>query len=391
MTRVMPPLPLLAGDVGTALFDVSRAVAQDVLLLAAAVTAVPAPTGDEQARSDLVASLMPGLGFHNVRQDEIGDVVGVLPGRISARQLLVAAHLDTVFPHKTVIEPSVGEQRSFGPGIGDNGLGLAAALMLPTMLQQSGVIPETDILVTGNVGEEGLGDLRGMKAVMDAHRNVGAVIALEGHNLGRVTHVAVGSRRFRVVVQGPGGHSWGDFGNPSAIEAAATIIAELAAIPLPKHPKTTLNVGTIAGGISVNTIAPEVEFLLDMRSVEAEPLQKLVDEVERTLNAVRAPITVHYESIGERPAGVVHPDSRIIRLASSILESIGIPPVGDASSTDANIPISRGIPAVCVGITTGGNVHREDEFINNAPVADGLYQLLALTVATSGYLAQGLL
>ncbi len=389
MSRVMPPIPLISGDIGAALFQVSRASARDVLALAAEITAIPAPTNQEQQRSEHVRHLMPELGFNNVSVDELGDVVGTVPGKISARQVLIAAHLDTVFPMSTPIAVEIGEERSTGPGIGDNGLGIATALMLPSLLRAAGVATETDILVTGNVGEEGLGDLRGLKAVMDSHSNVGAVIALEGHNLGRVTHVAVGSCRYRVTVHGPGGHSWGDHGNPSAIDAAARIISELSKLELSSHPKTTLNVGTIEGGISVNTIAPKVTFLLDLRSVEQESLARLTSRVLDCLNADRGAIRVEYERIGERPAGVVPAESRIIRLASSILESIGIQPVGDASSTDANIPISRGIPSVCIGLTTGGNVHREDEFIENAPLANGLYQFLALTVAVSGFLSQG--
>lgn len=386
---MIPPIPLVAGDIGAALYNVSRGMAGEVIALAAEITAIPAPTNAELARSERIRQLMPTLGFHNVAVDDIGDVVGTLPGKLSARKVLIAAHIDTVFPASTPMLVSVGSDQSFGPGIGDNGIGIASALMLPTMLQRAGVTTETDILVTGNVGEEGLGDLRGMKAVMDAHSDVGAVIALEGHNLGRVTHVAVGSRRYRVTVEGPGGHSWGDHGNPSAIDAAARIINELTSMSLPTHPKTTLNVGMIEGGISVNTIAPRVEFLLDLRSVEEEPLQKLAADVERALRRNRESICISFEIIGERPAGVVKTESRIIRLASTILESIGINPVGDASSTDANIPISREIPAVCIGITTGGNVHREDEYIDNAPVSDGLYQFLALTVSVSGYLGLG--
>ncbi len=386
---MIPPIPLVAGDVGAALYDVSRAMAGEVIALAAEITAIPSPTNAERARSERISVMMPALGFEDVVVDDIGDVVGRLAGKLGARKLLIAAHIDTVFPASTPISISVGEDRSCGPGIGDNGIGISTALLLPTMLQRAGVTTETEILVTGNVGEEGLGDLRGMKSVMDAHRDVGAVIALEGHNLGRVTHVAVGSRRYRVRVEGPGGHSWGDHGNPSAIDAAARIITELTSMTLPSHPKTTLNVGTIEGGISVNTIAPRVEFLLDLRSVEEEPLERLTGDVEAMLGRARESIDVSFEVIGERPAGVVRTESRIIRLASTILESIGINPVGDASSTDANIPISRGIPAVCIGITTGGNVHREDEYIDNAPVADGLYQFLALTVSVSGYLGLG--
>jgi acetylornithine deacetylase/succinyl-diaminopimelate desuccinylase-like protein len=302
--------------------------------------------------------------------------------------VLIAGHIDTVFPIDTPLSIHVGSTRSFGPGIGDNSLGVAAALKIPAMLARANVQTATDLIVTGNVGEEGLGNLRGMKAVMDANPKVGAVIALEGHNLGRVTHVAVGSRRYRVKVTGPGGHSWGDYGHSSAIHSVAEIVSRLASIELPVNPKTTLNVGTIEGGISVNTIAPTASFLLDVRSVDGDTLARLSEQVEDAFEATAADVDVTFEIIGERPAGVVETDSRIIRLASSILESIGIQPVGDASSTDANIPISRGIPAVCIGLTTGGNVHREDEFIDNGPVADGLYQMLALTVTVSAFLSQ---
>lgn len=386
---MIPPVPLIAGDVGAALYDVSRSAAANVLALAAELTRIPAPTNEESLRSARIREMMPTLGFDNVVTDEIGDVVGTIRGHLSARQLLIAAHIDTVFPATTGISPEVGVERSTGPGIGDNGLGIATAMMLPIMLKQASIVPETDVLVTGNVGEEGLGDLRGMKAVLDDNPGVGAVIALEGHNLGRVTHVAVGSKRYRITVCGPGGHSWGDHGNPSAIDAAAKIVTELTALELPTHPKTTLNVGTIRGGISVNTIAPTVEILLDLRSIEEDSLAELAEAVEACLRRQRNGVEVTFETIGERPAGIVKPESRIIRLASSILESVGISPIGDASSTDANIPISRGIPAVCIGITTGGNVHCEDEYIDNGPIADGLYQFLALTVSVSGYLALG--
>jgi acetylornithine deacetylase/succinyl-diaminopimelate desuccinylase-like protein len=224
---------------------------------------------------------------------------------------------------------------------------------------------------------------------MDRYPEIGAVIAVEGHNLGRVTHVAVGSRRLRVRVSGPGGHSWGDFGNASAIHAAADIVSELARLPLPTSPKTTLNVGTFNGGISVNTIAPEASFVLDLRSVDEAALRRLSERVDAILRAPRANITTMVEVLGVRPAGVVSPASRIVRLAIETLESMGISPTGDASSTDANIPISRGIPAVCIGLTTGGHVHREDEFIDVGPVASGLTQLVLLSLAVTAELGTG--
>jgi acetylornithine deacetylase/succinyl-diaminopimelate desuccinylase-like protein len=386
---VSPPIPLLAGDVGAALYESARASAHEVLNLAADIARVAAPTNHELRRSTYISTLMEDLGFSGVTLDDLGDVTGVVPGVVPSPQVLIAGHIDTVFPIDTPLSIHVGSTQSFGPGIGDNSLGVAAALKIPAMLARANVQTATDLIVTGNVGEEGLGNLRGMKAVMDANPKVGAVIALEGHNLGRVTHVAVGSRRYRVKVTGPGGHSWGDYGHSSAIHSVAEIVSRLASIELPVNPKTTLNVGTIEGGISVNTIAPTASFLLDVRSVDGDTLARLSEQVEDAFEATAADVDVAFEIIGERPAGVVETDSRIIRLASSILESIGIQPVGDASSTDANIPISRGIPAVCIGLTTGGNVHREDEFIDNGPVADGLYQMLALTVTVSAFLSQG--
>jgi tripeptide aminopeptidase len=228
-----------------------------------------------------------------------------------------------------------------------------------------------------------LGNLRGIREVLASRSDIGAVIALEGHNLGRVTHVAVGSRRFRITVEGPGGHSWGDFGRPNAIHGLSKLIAELDAIPLPRSPKTTLNVGMISGGVSVNTIAPEASCLLDLRSIDESALRRLSDRVTRLVERSNRGDAVVYaaESIGERPAGVVAADSPIVQMAASTLATLGLEPSFDASSTDANVPIAAGIPAVCIGLTTGGNVHRADEFIDLEPASKGITQLALLTLA----------
>lgn len=389
MARSAQLTPVVHGDIGAALYRVSEEFAPRVLALAEDIAAVPAPTGDELRRSEFIRDAMESLAFDEIRCDDIGDVVGRMQGLSERPRLLIAAHLDTVFPLTTPLNISHDAKRSFGPGIGDNSIGIAAALLVPAMLEAAGVRPDVDLLITGNVGEEGLGNLRGMIAVMDAHPEVGAVIAVEGHNLGRVTHIAVGSMRYRVTVEGPGGHSWGDFGKRNAIQVAAAIISELTDIDLPATPKTTLNVGTILGGISVNTIAPSCTFLLDLRSVDAETLADLNAQVKRVLHRNRNEITVSIDLLGERPAGQVAPNSRITRIAGAILESMGISPTGDASSTDANIPISRGIPAVCIGLTTGGNVHKQDEYIEREPIARGLYQLLGLTVSVAEELRFG--
>ncbi len=362
------------------------AVTPDVLDLTALISAVPSPTGEETAKSLLVERLFATAGLTTER-DAIGDVVGVIPGRqpspAGTPRLVVAAHIDTVFPIGTPLDVRRSADRLSGPGVGDNSVAVAAAVKLADLLRIAGETPAVDVLLTGNVGEEGLGNLRGIREVLASRSDIGAVVALEGHNLGRVTHVAVGSRRFRITVNGPGGHSWGDFGRPNAIQGLSKLIAELDAIPLPRSPKTTLNVGMISGGVSVNTIAPEASCLLDLRSIDESALRRLSDRVTRLVDRSNRGDAVVYaaESIGERPAGVVAADSPIVQIAASTLAALGLDPSFDASSTDANVPIAAGIPAVCIGLTTGGNVHRTDEFIDLEPVPKGITQLALLTLA----------
>ena len=369
-----------------AVWAAAKAVTPDVLELTALISAVPSPTGEETAKSHLVEQLFVTAGLATER-DAIGDVVGVIPGRLTSQpgttRLVVAAHIDTVFPIGTPLEVKRSADRLSGPGVGDNSVAVAAAIKLADLLRMAGEAPEVDVLITGNVGEEGLGNLRGIREVLASRSDIGAVVALEGHNLGRVTHVAVGSRRFRITVKGPGGHSWGDFGRPNAIHGLSKLIAELDAIPLPRSPKTTLNVGMIDGGVSVNTIAPEASCLLDLRSIDESALRRLSDRVTRLVERSNRGDAVVYaaESIGERPAGVVSADSPIVQIAAGTLTALGLEPSFDASSTDANVAIAEGIPAICIGLTTGGNVHRTDEFIDLEPVSKGVAQLALLTLA----------
>jgi len=369
------------------------AVTSDVLELTALISSVPSPTGEETEKSLLVERLFATAGLTTER-DAIGDVVGVIPGRqpsgTGRSKLVVAAHIDTVFPIGTPLEVKRTAGRLAGPGVGDNSVAVAAAIKLADLLHIAGEVPAVDVLLTGNVGEEGLGNLRGIREVLASRSDIAAVVALEGHNLGRVTHVAVGSRRFRITVRSPGGHSWGDFGRPNAIQRLSKLIAELDAIPLPRSPKTTLNVGMISGGVSVNTIAPEASCLLDLRSIDESALQRLSDRVTRLVDRSNRGDAVDYtaDSIGERPAGVVAADSPIVQIAASTLAALGLEPSFDASSTDANVPIAAGIPAVCVGLTTGGNVHRADEYIDLEPIQMGITQLALLTLALAESLSE---
>lgn len=383
-----PPAARLAAVRAAAEQSVPR-----VIDLTARIAAVPAPTDDEALRSRLVADLFREAGVP-FKADELGDIVATLAAGDAApptrSSLLLAAHLDTVFPAGTPLSIERDGDRLHGPGVGDNSLGVAALLALPALLAAARQSPAAPVLLVANVGEEGLGNLRGMRAVLDARSDVGAVVAVEGHNLGRVTHVAVGSRRIRIVVRGPGGHSWGDHGRPSAVHALARLIADLDALPLTGKPKTTLNVGLIDGGVSVNTIAPIASCLVDLRSVDPAALARLGQRVDRAIErANRDGVSVATEELGQRPAGVVPLDAPIVRQATATLAALGVETVYDASSTDANAAIGRGIPALCIGLTSGGNAHRADEFIDIPPVATGLAQLALLTLGLADELASG--
>lgn len=360
-----------------------------VIDLATTISEVPAPTKDEGRRAELVDRSFRQAGLIDVRRDDIHNVVARIPGRTRGRALLLAAHLDTVFDLDTPLDVATTGNRVAGPGIGDNSVGVAAVLSLPTLLRDLGIVPAVDLLLTGNVGEEGLGNLAGIKRVMDDHPEIGAVVAIEGHNLGRVTHVAVGSVRLRVTVTGPGGHSWGDFGNPNAIHAAARIIADLDRLPLPQQPKTTLSVGLIEGGISVNTIAPSASFVLDLRSTDSLTLERLKGRVTAALRPTDERLMVEVDTLGERPAGFLPISSRIVQTGIEVLRLLGHAASADASSTDANPAINRGLPAICVGLTTGGNVHTTAEFIDVPPVASGIAQLVLLVLALGDELAAG--
>jgi tripeptide aminopeptidase len=369
--------------------EIGSKFSDKVIETARVIAMVAAPTNDERDRAVLVAELFQTHGATQVTVDQIQDVVGRLSGGCSEQALLLAAHTDTVFSRETVLKIRQDEQRGYGPGLGDNSLGVASVVLLPDMLREMGVQPATDILITGNVGEEGLGNLRGITQVLLDHPEIGAVIAIEGQNLGRITHIAVGSVRLRVTVTGPGGHSWGDFGNPSAIHAAARLIDQLDRIALTQSPKTTLNVGMISGGISINSIAPSVVFDIDLRSTDPIALKRVVDRVHAALAPRDERISVVVDLLGQRPAGQVAVSSRIVVAAAEILRSLSCSPAADASSTDANAAIAMGLPAVCIGLTSGGNAHRLDEYIDLAPVQTGLAQLLLLTLAVSDDLAQG--
>lgn len=362
---------------------------EPIVELTTRLTEVPAPTNDEGERALALRSEMEALGYGNVEIDDLHDVTARIPGEDSSKCLLLAAHIDTVFPRDTNLTVRRDGDTLHGPAVGDNTVAVAGTVMLRKAFADLGVKPAIDIVIAGNVGEEGLGDLRGMRAVVDSLADIAGAIAVEGHLLGRVTHRAVGSRRLKVTVTGPGGHSWGKAGEPSAIHHLAKIIARLDDIPLTDDPKTSFNAGLFNGGISVNTIAPEATAVLDMRSTSADALADLVTEVERVIN-MPAPngVSVDIEVVGDRPAGELPRNEGLAPIADDVLRELGFDVHYDASSTDANVPISRGIPSVCIGLTTGAYAHREDEFIRISPLVKGFTQLVLMSLRSAEALAK---
>ncbi len=378
---------LLAQPTVERLLSRAKVALADTIALTVQIAEIPAPTGAEEERAAFVAREMTAIGLRDVHTDAVGNVIGRRSGTGGGQTVMLAAHTDTVFSAETKLTVRRNTERIAGPGVGDNSLGVAAMLTTARLMQTLDITTTSDVLFVADVGEEGLGDLRGMREAVRAHRDhLGSVIAVEGHNLGRVTHRAVGSRRYRITVQGPGGHSWGNYGRPNAIHILAKLITDLVALPIPSSPKTSLSVGTIEGGVSVNTIAPSASILVDLRSISQANLERLAAHLERTVRAVRiGDVQVTADILGDRPAGDLPADAPIVRTCLDTLRALGIAPTLDASSTDANVPIGLGIPAVCVGVAEGGSAHRLEEYIRIATIPTGLQQLLLLTLALAGY------
>jgi acetylornithine deacetylase/succinyl-diaminopimelate desuccinylase-like protein len=339
---------------------------------------VPAPTFHEQKRAELVHDLFLAEALEDLCIDETGNVFARWRGKGREKPLVVSAHLDTVFPVETSLRVSRGSDLIHGPGLGDNSLGVAALFGLLWALRERGAQPPGDIWFVANVCEEGLGDLRGMKAVVDRFgQDVHAYLVLEGLALGHVYHRAVGVKRYRVTARTSGGHSWSDYGQPSAVHELAKVVVELASLSLPTHPRTTMNVGRIAGGTSVNVIAPEASLDLDLRSEGQEALKALVTAVDRLIQKSNRPgVSMEAQVIGQRPAGELPVDHPLVILARDCLHEVGLDAGLISGSTDANVPLSKGYPAIVLGITTGGSAHTVHEYINTKPIAQGIEQLV---------------
>jgi tripeptide aminopeptidase len=349
-----------------------------VIELAIQIQQIPAPTFQEQKRAEFARDLFVAEGLDDICIDATGNVFAHWLGGGGKKPLVVSAHLDTVFPIETELRVTRGSALIHGPGLGDNSLGVAALFGLIWSLRERRIQPGGDIWFVANVCEEGLGDLRGMKAVVDRfEENIHAYLILEGLALGHVYHRAVGVKRYRVTARTSGGHSWSDYGQPSAVHELAKLVVELASLSLPTHPRTTMNVGRISGGTSVNVIASEASLDLDLRSEGQESLAVLVSAVEKLIHkGNKSGVNIEAQVIGQRPAGEIAVNHPLVILAKDCLREQGLDAGLISGSTDANIPLSKGYPAIVLGITTGGGAHTIHEYINTGPIAQGMEQLV---------------
>ena len=352
----------------------------NLLDLAIQIQQIAAPTYAEGARGEFVRGLFMKENLKDVSIDALGNVYGRLPGKQKkARPLIISAHLDTVFPASVNLRAKMEAGRIFAPGIGDNSLGVAALFGILWSLRERKIELTHDVWFVANVGEEGLGDLRGMRGVVERFSsNVIGYLVLEGLALGHVYHRAIGVRRYRVTAKTAGGHSWADYGQPSAVHELAALVTQLTAIRLPREPRTTMNVGTFGGGTGINVLAAEAKCELDLRSEDPKTLAKLINQVEKLFkDADREGVRIMAEIIGERPAGEIPADHPFVRLAVICTREQGVQAILTVGSTDANIPLSLGIPAVVMGISTGGGAHTLNEYIDTDPIRKGLDALVS--------------
>jgi len=360
------------------------------------LTEIEAPPFKEHKRAEAFLARMKALGLADAKLDAEGNVVGLRKGTGNGPKLLVSAHLDTVFPAGTDVKvKDLGNGKLAAPGISDDTRGLAVLLSWLKVLNEHNIQTVGDLLFVGNVGEEELGNLRGMKRIFADHLDIDGMVGLEPAPDGSVLILGTGSHRYEVTFKGPGGHSYGAFGQvPSAIHGMGRAIAKIAEVKTPSFPKTTFTVGTVSGGTSVNTIAPEAKMAVDIRSDQMEPLLETekkilaaIDEavVEENRRWNVSTLSVSSKLIGDRPGGKTPPDSVIVEAATRANASFGHKTLLSGASTDANVPMSLGIPAIIVGGggKTGG-FHAMSEWIDVTDAWKGAQNSLVTVLGLVG-------
>jgi tripeptide aminopeptidase len=361
------------------------------------ITEIPAPPYKEKVRAEYFLKRLGELGFEGASIDSEGNVIALRKGSGGGRpKLVVSAHLDTVFPEGTDVSVKEKDGVVLAPGIGDDSRGLAALLSLIKSINANDVATVGDILFVGTVGEEELGNLRGVKALFRDHADIDGFISIDGLGITRVVNQATGSHRYEMIFRGPGGHSFQEFGLPSAIHAMGRAVAKISELQTPADPKTTFTVGTVTGGTSVNAIAAEARMAVDMRSDSTEELLKLearlLDLVKQAVAEENArwktdKMTVEIKLIGDRPAGIVALDSPIVQATRRAVSVITRAPrvTFAGSSTDSNLAMSLGIPAVTIGGGgEGGNWHSRNEWYKPVDAWFGPQNALLTILALTG-------
>ena len=376
----------------------------------AELVAIPGPPFGEEVRSAWMADRFSEAGLHKVHTDEIGNVLGFLPAANLSPEstgpiVVLSAHLDTVFPAETPLNPVVDGDRLEAPGACDNGAGLAGLMAIVQALVHAKVELPASLLFLCNVGEEGEGDLRGVRHLYNQAAlsgRVAAHIVLDGAGADSAVTQALGSRRYQVVIQGPGGHSFTDAGRPNPIAAMGSALIALAEMPLPDEPRTTLNLGTIHGGTSVNSIPERVQASIDCRSTGSDQLLRMEvalhraveDAVERANAAAKSGgakgvLSFKIEKIGDRPAAYLAANSPILETLRAVDRHLGLRTDLRLGSTDANIPMALGIPALSMGAGgSGGGAHTLAEWYSDKDREMGLKRVLLLTLAMTGWAAE---
>ncbi len=363
------------------------------------ICSVPAIPFGEQERAEYLRQKFSDLGLTEVEIDEEGNCLGLVRGASLKPLLVVSAHLDTVFSKDDDFTVVKRENKLFAPGIADDGCGLAALIAIARVIQNERIPLEGSLLFVGTVGEEGEGNLRGVRHLFTKGRwasHVDAFLSFDGPGLERITNRALGSRRYRVEFTGPGGHSWGDFGVPNPVHAIGRAISRLAGYPAPKDPRTTFNVGRVEGGTGVNSIPSRAAMEVDLRSAAETELQRLdaffrramrdaADEENGSRRAGNPLLQLKLELIGERPTGETPSDSPLVELAFEATRILGVEPRLDQSSTDSNLPISLGIPAITLGAGgTSGCSHTLDEWYDPRDRDKGLKRGMLVVLGMAG-------
>lgn len=353
---------------------------------AIAIQQIPAPTFAERIRAEHVAAAFRALDLQQVDIDDLHNVYGLLPGRFSNQPgVMVSAHTDTVFPAETDLRIRREDGMIYGAGLGDNSVGVAGLLALVSGLRRARITPNRNLWIVAPTREEGLGDLGGMRAAFARLKpTINSVINVEGLALGHVYHAGIAVRRLKITAQAAGGHSWLHFGHPSAIHSLMQLGARITHLPTPQSPRTTYNIGMIEGGQSINSIATSASLWLDMRSEERDTLAAFEQRVRSEIAALSsADVQFSIEVVGDRPAGHIAPNHPLVERAMAALRQVGLRGTLETGSTDGNVPLSEGCPAVTIGITYGGNAHRLDEYIEVNPITQGIRQLILLALASA--------